>query len=116
VDWLECLREGLTYGAPLYVTFLLKRKRGQKEEKVLWAELTLRPAKALLSFNGAERVIVSPNYIVPLVWLSKATQHPNGKILHSSASSRSRSCMKRNLLTALDIRLSGSQNSAAGNF
>ena len=24
VDWLECLREGLTYGAPLYVTFLLK--------------------------------------------------------------------------------------------
>ena len=24
IDWLECLREGLTYGAPLYVTFLLK--------------------------------------------------------------------------------------------
>ena len=23
IAWLECLREGLTYGAPLYVTFLL---------------------------------------------------------------------------------------------
>jgi DNA-directed RNA polymerase subunit beta len=23
-DWLECLREGITYGAPLHVTFLLK--------------------------------------------------------------------------------------------
>ena len=23
VDWLECLREGTTYGAPLYVTFML---------------------------------------------------------------------------------------------
>ena len=23
-DWLECLREGITFGAPLYVTFLLK--------------------------------------------------------------------------------------------
>ncbi len=24
VNWLECLRESLTYGAPLYVTFILK--------------------------------------------------------------------------------------------
>src|SRR5919204_64653 len=27
VDWLECLREGLTYGAPLYVTFQLKEEK-----------------------------------------------------------------------------------------
>ena len=33
-DWLECLREGITYGAPLYVTFLLKEEKGAKEEKV----------------------------------------------------------------------------------
>ncbi len=26
LDWLECLREGLTYGAPLYVTFKLKEE------------------------------------------------------------------------------------------
>src|SRR5438067_11994974 len=34
-NWLECLREGLTYGAPLYVTFLLKEGgKSAKEEKV----------------------------------------------------------------------------------
>ena len=27
LDWLECLREGLTFGAPLYVTFRLKDAR-----------------------------------------------------------------------------------------
>ena len=37
VDWLECLREGITYGAPLYVTFLLKEEKGAKEEKVFMA-------------------------------------------------------------------------------
>ena len=38
LDWLECLREGLTYGAPLYVTFLLKEegKRARKK-KFSWA-------------------------------------------------------------------------------
>ena len=32
LDWLECLREGITYGAPLHVTFLLKEESGTKEE------------------------------------------------------------------------------------
>ncbi|HZI32501.1 MAG TPA: hypothetical protein VFF11_09170, partial [Candidatus Binatia bacterium] len=42
IDWLECLREGLTYGAPLYVTFLLKDEgKGAKEEKVFMGELPL---------------------------------------------------------------------------
>jgi len=39
VDWLECLREGLTFGAPIYVTFLLKEEKGTKEEKVFMGEL-----------------------------------------------------------------------------
>src|SRR5262249_44986609 len=41
VDWLECLREGLTFGAPLYVTFLLKEEKGTKEEKVFIDKLRL---------------------------------------------------------------------------
>ena len=42
LDWLECLREGLTYGAPLYVTFLLKEEgKSAKEEKVFMGELPL---------------------------------------------------------------------------
>src|SRR5262249_53297306 len=42
VDWLECLREGLTFGAPLYVTFLLKEENGPKEEKRFTCDQTLR--------------------------------------------------------------------------
>ncbi len=39
LDWLECLREGLTYGAPLYVTFLLKEEsKSAKEEKVFMGD------------------------------------------------------------------------------
>ena len=59
VDWLECLREGLTYGAPLYVTFLLKEEKGTKEEKVFMGELPLMTPQGTFVINGAERVIVS---------------------------------------------------------
>jgi DNA-directed RNA polymerase subunit beta len=59
VDWLECLREGLTYGAPLYVTFLLKDEKGSKEEKVFMGELPLMTPQGTFVINGAERVIVS---------------------------------------------------------
>ena len=59
LDWLECLREGLTYGAPLYVTFLLKDEKGSKEEKVFMGELPLMTPQGTFVINGAERVIVS---------------------------------------------------------
>ena len=59
IDWLECLREGLTYGAPLYVTFLLKDEKGSKEEKVFMGELPLMTPQGTFCINGAERVIVS---------------------------------------------------------
>ena len=36
-DWLECLREGITSGAPLHVTFCSKRKKGRKRRKCSWA-------------------------------------------------------------------------------
>src|SRR5688572_32614864 len=32
LDWLECLSEGITYGEPLHVTFLLKEESLCKEE------------------------------------------------------------------------------------
>ena len=59
LDWLECLREGLTFGAPLYVTFLLKEEKGTKEEKVFMGELPLMTPQGTFVINGAERVIVS---------------------------------------------------------
>jgi DNA-directed RNA polymerase subunit beta len=82
LDWLECLREGLTYGAPLYVTFRLKDEQGTKEEKVFMGELPLMTPQGTFVINGAERVIVSQLHRSPGLAF-EATQHPNGKTLHS---------------------------------
>jgi DNA-directed RNA polymerase subunit beta len=82
VDWLECLREGITYGAPLYVTFLLKEEKGTKEEKVFMGELPLMTPQGTFVINGAERVIVSQLHRSPGIAF-EATQHPNGKMLQS---------------------------------
>src|SRR5271163_2101496 len=81
-DWLECLREGLTYGAPLYVTFLLKDEKGTKEEKVFMGELPLMTPQGTFVINGAERVIVSQLHRSPGLAFEE-TQHPNGKKLQS---------------------------------
>jgi DNA-directed RNA polymerase subunit beta len=81
-DWLECLREGITYGAPLHVTFVLKEEKGAKEEKVFMGELPLMTPQGTFVINGAERVIVSQLHRSPGLAF-EATQHPNGKTLHS---------------------------------
>jgi DNA-directed RNA polymerase subunit beta len=82
VDWLECLREGLTYGAPLHVTFQLKEEGGTKEEKVFMGELPLMTPQGTFVINGAERVIVSQLHRSPGIAF-EATQHANGKMLYS---------------------------------
>jgi DNA-directed RNA polymerase subunit beta len=82
VDWLECLREGLTFGAPLYVTFLLKEEKGTKEEKVFMGELPLMTPQGTFVINGAERVIVSQLHRSPGLAFEE-TIHPNGKKLQS---------------------------------
>ncbi|HSY10224.1 MAG TPA: DNA-directed RNA polymerase subunit beta, partial [Candidatus Dormibacteraeota bacterium] len=83
IDWLECLREGLTYGAPLYVTFVLKEEsKTAKEEKVFMGELPLMTPQGTFVINGAERVVVSQLHRSPGIAF-EATQHPNGKMLHS---------------------------------
>ena len=82
LDWLECLREGITYGAPLHVTFLLKEEKGTKEEKVFMGELPLMTPQGTFVINGAERVIVSQLHRSPGIAF-ESTQHANGKTLHS---------------------------------
>src|SRR5436190_2588471 len=82
VDWLACLREGHTYSAPLCVTFRLKEEKGTKEEKVFMGELPLMTPQGTFVINGAERVIVSQLHRSPGLAF-EATQHPNGKMLHS---------------------------------
>jgi DNA-directed RNA polymerase subunit beta len=82
LDWLESLREGVTFGAPLHVTFKLQDERGAKEEKVFMGELPLMTPQGSFVINGAERVIVSQLHRSPGLAF-EATQHPNGKMLHS---------------------------------
>ncbi len=82
MGWLESLREGQTFGAPLHVTFLLKDGSGSKEEKVFMGELPLMTPQGTFVINGAERVIVSQLHRSPGLAF-EATQHPNGKTLHS---------------------------------
>ncbi len=82
VGWLDCLREGLTYGAPLHVTFQLKEEGGTKEEKVFMGELPLMTPQGTFVINGAERVIVSQLHRSPGIAF-EAAQHANGKMLHS---------------------------------
>src|ERR1043165_633022 len=80
--WLECLREGITYGAPLHVTFLLKEEKGTKEEKVFMGELPLMAPQGTFIINGAERVVVSQLHRSPGICF-EATEHANGKQLYS---------------------------------
>jgi DNA-directed RNA polymerase subunit beta len=83
LDWLECLREGLTYGAPLHVTFQLKEEgKSAKEETVFMGELPLMTPQGTFVINGAERVVVSQLHRSPGIAF-EATQHLNGKLLHS---------------------------------
>jgi len=82
-DWLTCLREGQTYGAPLHVTFRLREEgRGAQQETVYMGELPLMTPQGSFVINGAERVIVSQLHRSPGLAF-EATTHPNGKVLHS---------------------------------
>jgi DNA-directed RNA polymerase subunit beta len=83
LDWLECLREGLTYGAPLYVTFLLKEEsKSAKEEKVFMGELPLMTPQGTFVINGAERVVVS-SCTARRASRLKPPSIPTAKMLHS---------------------------------
>ena len=82
LTWIESLREGVTFGAPLHVTFRLRDENDAREEKVFMGEVPLMTPQGSFVINGAERVIVSQLHRSPGIAF-EATQHPNGKMLHS---------------------------------
>jgi DNA-directed RNA polymerase subunit beta len=79
---LECIREGQTFAAPLYVTFLLKNESNILEEKVYMGELPLMTRQGTFIVNGAERVVVSQLHRSPGICF-ESSQHANGKTLFS---------------------------------
>ena len=79
--WLDSLREGITYSAPLHVTFRLKDANGTKEEKVYMGEIPLMTPSASIVINGAERVIVSQLHRSPGICFEQSV-HTSGKLLY----------------------------------
>src|SRR5947208_2288822 len=79
---LEAQREGLTFSAPLYVTFALKEEKGTKEEKVYMGEIPLMTPQGTFVINGAERVVVSQLHRSPGIAFESSI-HLNGKVLYS---------------------------------
>jgi len=49
-DWLECLREGITFGAPLYVTFRLKELLSMDHLVHVLLQRSCRPQVVLPTF------------------------------------------------------------------
>jgi DNA-directed RNA polymerase subunit beta len=79
---LECLREGQSYAAPLYVTFRLKDGDEVREEDVYMGEVPLMTEQGSFVINGAERVVVSQLHRSPGICFEQ-NLHPNGTMLYS---------------------------------
>ncbi len=79
---MECLREGQSYTAPLYVTFRVKDAREAREEEVYMGEIPLVTDQGTFIINGAERVVVSQLHRSPGICFETGL-HANGTVLYS---------------------------------
>lgn len=93
----ECNQRGITYAAPLKVTFRLivwetdqdtaaKEIKGIKEQDVYIGDIPLMTENGIFIINGTERVIVSQMHRSPGVFFDhdKGKTHASGKYLYSS--------------------------------
>ncbi len=80
----ECIERGLSYAAPLRVTFRLttyETGKGQKEikdikeEEVYFGEIPLMTETGTFIFNGTERVVVSQLHRSPGVFFTREAPH-----------------------------------------
>ena len=79
----ECLRNGLSYAAPLKVKLRLVTPKEAKEQEVYFGEIPLMTESGTFVINGDERVIVSQLHRSPGVTF-EVTVHPTGKRLFSA--------------------------------
>ncbi len=79
----ECLRNGLTYAAPLKVKLRLVSSKSTKEQDVYFGEIPLMTEEGTFVINGDERVAVSQLHRSPGVTF-EVTVHPTGKRLFSA--------------------------------
>ena len=79
---IECLKEGHSYAAPLYVTFRLREGKEVREEDVYMGEIPLITEQGTFIINGAERVVVSQLHRSPGICFEQSI-HANGSVLYS---------------------------------
>ncbi len=81
-DVNECLRNGRSYTASLYVHYRLKTPKDTKEERVFMGEMPVMTHRGSFIVNGAERVIVSQLHRSPGICFEKS-RHASGRDLYS---------------------------------
>ncbi|MBC8205801.1 MAG: DNA-directed RNA polymerase subunit beta [Kiritimatiellaeota bacterium] len=82
LSYVECVREGETFSAPLYVTFRLRENEDIREDTLFMGEIPLMTERGSFVINGAERVIVSQLHRSPGICFERST-HANGSLLYS---------------------------------
>ena len=79
---IDCIREGATYAASLYVKLRLKEGEQVKDEEIYLGEIPMITTRASFIINGAERVVVNQLHRSPGICFEEAI-HTSGKTLHS---------------------------------
>ena len=78
----ECVKDGNTYSAPLYVDFLLKNNGSEIPERIYMGEIPIMTPQGTFVINGAERVIISQLHRSPGLCY-ESSKHTSGKTLYS---------------------------------
>ncbi|UDQ97573.1 DNA-directed RNA polymerase subunit beta [Lentisphaerae bacterium WC36] len=81
---VDCLKDGMTYGAGLYVDFELENRNNDEviPERVYFGEIPIMTESGTFIINGAERVIISQLHRSPGICFEKS-KHTSGKTLYS---------------------------------
>ena len=117
VDWLECLREGLTYGAPLYVTFLLKEEKGDQGRKSVHGRTAADDAAGHVRHQRRRARHRQP--VAPLARArlrGHAASERQDAALASASSRTAVRGMKRSSTPAICSTFISTARNAAGNF
>ncbi|MDD5727984.1 MAG: DNA-directed RNA polymerase subunit beta [Victivallales bacterium] len=81
-QFIECVKDGNTYSAPLYVDFLLKNNGAEIPERIYMGEIPIMTPQGTFVINGAERVIISQLHRSPGLCY-ESNKHSSGKTLYS---------------------------------
>ena len=79
---VDCIKDGHSYCAPLYVNFIVKHSGVETAESVLMGEMPIMTERGTFVINGAERVIISQLHRSPGICFERE-RHTSGRSLYS---------------------------------